>query len=508
MSTSRCSAGERLALLGPNGGGKTTLLRALLGELRPLAGELRVGARCATVPQTERSRLDYPVSALDVATMGALSRLPWWRRPGRARARGGARRRSSGSASGALAEETFGELSGGQRQRVLIARALVQDARVLLLDEPFTGLDRPGAELLEALIADARRGGAGDRRSPPTTSSRRGAGTRCSASTGARSPSARPARRSTATVLEATYGGEIVEIPGSGGRGILPPTITTTEMLAPLQEAFMQRAIAEMAPDRASPAARSAAGSSSTSLSYAAESLAHSIFPGLVLADARRRAAAARRGAGDRPRGAGDRRSPAACPGVSRDVAVAVVVTTMFGARRPARALARLAAGDRDAALRRHPRPQRRRPDRRRGARRRSSPAAALAAARAAARRPASTAARRAPSASRPALVDAALLVLLAAAIVVAVQGLGNLLVVAVFVGPAAAARRLTDRIVPMIALAASRSPCSPASPASTSPTTRAPPAAPRSRWRSSPPTCSRCLGRSRCAIARVATIG
>ena len=88
-----------MALLGPNGGGKTTLFRALLGELRPLAGTLRVGARCATVPQTERSRLDYPVSALDVALMGALSRLPWWRRPGRARARGGAARRSTGSAS-------------------------------------------------------------------------------------------------------------------------------------------------------------------------------------------------------------------------------------------------------------------------------------------------------------------------------------------------------------------------------------------------------------------------
>ena len=79
------AAGERLALLGPNGGGKTTLLRALLGELRPLRGHAaRSAPRCGSVPQTERSRLDYPVSALDVATMGALSRLPWWRRPGRA----------------------------------------------------------------------------------------------------------------------------------------------------------------------------------------------------------------------------------------------------------------------------------------------------------------------------------------------------------------------------------------------------------------------------------------
>ena len=75
--------GQRLGVLGPNGGGKSTLLRALLGELTPLAGSARAPARCSVVPQTERSRLDYPVTALDVAVMGSVSRLPWWRRPGR-----------------------------------------------------------------------------------------------------------------------------------------------------------------------------------------------------------------------------------------------------------------------------------------------------------------------------------------------------------------------------------------------------------------------------------------
>jgi ABC-type Mn2+/Zn2+ transport system ATPase subunit len=212
--------GERLALLGPNGGGKTTLLLALLGELRPLAGELRVGVRCATVPQTERTRLDYPVSALDVATMGALSRLPWWRRPGR-HERASARAALERVGLGPLAEETFGELSGGQRQRTLIARALVQDAQVLLLDEPFTGLDRPGAELLESLIADLAAEGRGIVVATHDLEQARGWDSvlclnRRQIAAGPPGPTLDRA------VLEATYGGEIVEIPG-GGRGILPP---------------------------------------------------------------------------------------------------------------------------------------------------------------------------------------------------------------------------------------------------------------------------------------------
>jgi ABC-type Mn2+/Zn2+ transport system ATPase subunit len=213
--------GERMALLGPNGGGKTTLLRALLGELPPLDGELRVGARCATVPQTERSQLDYPVSALDVAAMGSLARLPWWRRPGR-RERAAALGALERVGLGELAGETFGKLSGGQRQRVLIARALVQEAEVLLLDEPFSGLDRPSSERLETLIAQlAGEGRALMIATHDLEQARRSDSVLCLN----RSQIAvgTPEQALSLEVLEATYGGTIVELPGEGGRAILPP---------------------------------------------------------------------------------------------------------------------------------------------------------------------------------------------------------------------------------------------------------------------------------------------
>ena len=216
------SAGQTLALLGPNGGGKTTLLRAVLAELRPLEGRLHVGATCGTVPQTERSRLDYPVSALDVATMGMLSGLPWWRRPGRAE-REAAARALDRVGLHALADDTFGRLSGGQRQRVLIARALVQDAGVLLLDEPFSGLDRPSSEGLEALITELAEEGRGIVIATHDLEQARGCDLVLCINE-RQVACGRPEQvLADVGVLEATYGGAIVEIPGTGGRAILPP---------------------------------------------------------------------------------------------------------------------------------------------------------------------------------------------------------------------------------------------------------------------------------------------
>jgi manganese/zinc/iron transport system ATP- binding protein len=213
--------GERIAVLGPNGGGKTTLFRVLLGELAAAAGAVRGAGRFAVVPQTERSRLDFPVSALDVALMGALSRLPWWRRPGHGD-RETAREALDAVGLADAAQETFGDLSGGQRQRVLVARALVQDAPVLLLDEPFRGLDAVSAERLESLLG--RLAGEGRTLLIAThevAQARRWERVLCL--NGRQVAFGRADEVLSAEVLEETYGETLVTVPGLPGHAVVPP---------------------------------------------------------------------------------------------------------------------------------------------------------------------------------------------------------------------------------------------------------------------------------------------
>ncbi len=215
-------AGERVAVLGPNGGGKTTLFRSLLGELQ-VEGTLEVRGRCAVVPQTERSRLDFPVSAQDVAVMGSVSRLRWFRRPGREeRARAAAALERVGL--GEHVHRTFGDLSGGQRQRVLVARALVQDAPVMLLDEPFTGLDAVSGEQLEQLLASLAAEGRALLIATHEVEQAR-AWDRVLCLNGRQVAFGSPGETLTRRVLEATYGTDIVDLDceAHGGHTVVLP---------------------------------------------------------------------------------------------------------------------------------------------------------------------------------------------------------------------------------------------------------------------------------------------
>ena len=156
--TFEAGAGQSVCVLGPNGGGKTTLFRVLLGELDPLAGAVELSRRPAYMAQTERTRLDFPVTALDVALMGTLAQGRWWLPPRRSE-RDAARAALERVGLGDQASTRFGELSGGQRQRTLLARALVQEAPVLLLDEPLSGVDPASATLIAGLFDELRAEG-------------------------------------------------------------------------------------------------------------------------------------------------------------------------------------------------------------------------------------------------------------------------------------------------------------------------------------------------------------
>ena len=152
--------GDFLAIVGPNGGGKTTILRTLLGALPALGGRVRrdPALRVGYVPQREHVDTIWPFTARDVVMMGRVPSIGPLRRAGHADDEA-ARRALARVGLAHIADAPYGELSGGQRQRTLIARALAPDPELLALDEPTNGMD-PAAELSTMdLLRDLQAGG-------------------------------------------------------------------------------------------------------------------------------------------------------------------------------------------------------------------------------------------------------------------------------------------------------------------------------------------------------------
>jgi len=158
--------GVLMAVVGPNGAGKTTLIRAILGLVEPAAGRALVYGQpyaeqrrlVGYVPQRGSVDWDFPTSVLDVVLMGRYGRLGWVRRPG-SEDRAAAREALEHVGMAELEGRQISQLSGGQQQRVFLARALVQDAEVYFMDEPFQGVDATTEKAIVELLRELRQRG-------------------------------------------------------------------------------------------------------------------------------------------------------------------------------------------------------------------------------------------------------------------------------------------------------------------------------------------------------------
>ncbi len=159
-------SGQLVGVIGPNGSGKSTLIKTILGFLKPDVGEVRIFGQSADrakgmvayVPQRGAVDWDFPITVREVAAMGRYGNVPWWRNLSREdyriadEALDMVRMRD-------LADRQIGQLSGGQQQRVFMARAMAQGADVLLLDEPFAGVDAATERAILEVLHRTRESG-------------------------------------------------------------------------------------------------------------------------------------------------------------------------------------------------------------------------------------------------------------------------------------------------------------------------------------------------------------
>ena len=154
----RLAAGERSAVVGPNGAGKSTLFKVIAGTHRPSAGSVRVYGSdpdrhvcIAYIEQQADLNWRFPATVEDVVAMGRIARVRYFRYPG-PRDRAIVADAMERVGIGGLRRRQIGELSGGERRRMFIARALAQEAEIMLLDEPYAGLDAEASRRLSATL--------------------------------------------------------------------------------------------------------------------------------------------------------------------------------------------------------------------------------------------------------------------------------------------------------------------------------------------------------------------
>lgn len=156
-------SGVLMAIVGPNGAGKTTLVKSMLGLVVPVSGRVLIHGQpysankqsVAYVPQRGSVDWDFPASVFDVVQMGTYGELGWVRRPGREQ-KEATREAIERVGMTELSHRQIAQLSGGQQQRVFLARALVQEAPVVLMDEPFQGVDAVTERAIVAILQELR----------------------------------------------------------------------------------------------------------------------------------------------------------------------------------------------------------------------------------------------------------------------------------------------------------------------------------------------------------------
>ncbi|KJR99020.1 MAG: manganese ABC transporter ATP-binding protein [Desulfobulbaceae bacterium BRH_c16a] len=162
----RIERDQLVGVIGPNGAGKSTLIKAMLGFLKPDVGSVtiegqdvqKVKGKVAYVPQRGSVDWDFPITVREVALMGRYQRIPWYASPSAAD-REAAKEALAIVRMTEFADRQIGELSGGQQQRVFLARALAQGSDILLLDEPFAGVDAATERAILEVLERAKKTG-------------------------------------------------------------------------------------------------------------------------------------------------------------------------------------------------------------------------------------------------------------------------------------------------------------------------------------------------------------